>query len=76
MIVETPRTGTAGVIVDDVEEVLTVDEASQLEAVAHVAGRRRLRRGDRQGRRLRLVVLLNPDETIFDTGVDLAGRRV
>jgi len=64
-IVET-ETGTAGVIVDDVEEVLTVDDA-QLEAVptadtAYVDAIAKL--GDR------LAILLNPDGLL--AGLDIA----
>jgi purine-binding chemotaxis protein CheW len=65
VIVET-ETGTAGVIVDDVEEVLTVDDA-QLEDVpaadtAYVDAIAKL--GDR------LAILLNPDGLL--AGLDIA----
>jgi len=64
VIVET-ATGTAGVIVDDVEEVLTVDEA-QLDAVP-AAGAEFIEAIAKIDQRL--VVLLNPDG-IF-SGLDL-----
>jgi purine-binding chemotaxis protein CheW len=69
VIVETVN-GTAGVIVDDVEEVLTVDEA-QLDAVP-AAGTDFIEAIAKIDDRL--VVLLNPDG-IF-TGVDIAAAAV
>ena len=69
VIVETDN-GTAGVIVDDVEEVLTVDEA-QLDAVP-AAGTEFIEAIAKIDDRL--VVLLNPDG-IF-TGVDIATAAV
>jgi purine-binding chemotaxis protein CheW len=69
VIVETVN-GTAGVIVDDVEEVLTVDEA-QLDAVP-AAGTEFIEAIAKIDDRL--VVLLNPDG-IF-TGVDIATAAV
>ncbi|HEY1370804.1 MAG TPA: chemotaxis protein CheW [Gaiellaceae bacterium] len=69
VIVETVN-GTAGVIVDDVEEVLTVDEA-QLDAVP-AAGTEFIEAIAKIDDRL--VVLLNPDG-IF-AGVDIATAAV
>ncbi|MGO9760126.1 MAG: chemotaxis protein CheW [Solirubrobacteraceae bacterium] len=69
VIVET-EAGTAGVIVDEVEEVRTVD-GSQLEAVPG-AGTDLI--DTIANIEDRLIILLNP-EGLF-SGVDLAGQRV
>ena len=69
IVIVEAATGTAGIIVDDVEEVLTVDDA-QLEAVpaaesAHVDAIVKL--GDR------LAILLNPDGLL--SGLEIAAEN-